>query len=82
MLQGLYAMSMNCMEAAEAQFHTAISVSQLFIGLDGNLNQDMKTHVNIALSLSWPLLSACRISEYCRVYQWTAKALISPCHAE
>ena len=52
MLQGLYAMSMNCMEAAEAQFHTAISVSQLFIGLDGNLNQDMKTHVNIALTVS------------------------------
>ena len=28
-LQGLYAMSMNCMEAAEAQFHTAIGVSNL-----------------------------------------------------
>ena len=26
-LQGLYAMSMNCMEAAEAQFKTALSVS-------------------------------------------------------
>ena len=28
-LQGLYAMSMNCMEAAEAQFKTALSVSTL-----------------------------------------------------
>ncbi|XP_053615110.1 MAU2 chromatid cohesion factor homolog [Plodia interpunctella] len=27
-LLGLYAMSMNCMEAAEAQFHTAINMSQ------------------------------------------------------
>ena len=26
--QGLYAMSMNCMEAAEGQFNTALTVSQ------------------------------------------------------
>ena len=30
-LQGLYAMSMNCMEAAEAQFNTAIKVNICFI---------------------------------------------------
>ena len=29
LFQGLYAMSMNCMEAAEAQFNTAVSVSTL-----------------------------------------------------
>lgn len=30
-LLGLYAMSMNCMEAAEAQFNAAISVRRYFI---------------------------------------------------